>query len=463
LLNSGDSPQAELRIGSGCLATKSPSIKHRVANRIQRVGVALAIIVIGFSIPNGGARAQDRTSAQTRPNVFFDCAGRSCDSSYYRTEIGWVNWVRDRRDADLHLIMTSIGTGAGGTEYRFDFTGLEGRSDYVDQLFYQSLPTDTERESLDGIATTLAVGLARFATVAGYRGLVSVRAADGTTAVDQRVVSADEVDDPWNLWVFRINGSGNLNGETTRETIRLNSSVSASRVSPRWKTNLRAGMSFSRVEFDLDDGVFVDERTDWFFNQLIVKAIAEHWSVGVETQGGRFTRFNQSFRVEVTPALEYSVFPYEEATRRSFTFLYRIGPAYRDYIEETIFGETAETRFEQSLQMEFASRQTWGDASVSITGSHFLHDFDRNRLSLRGDVNFRVVRGFDVSLRGDIAWVDDQVYLSAQNVTDEETLLRLQQRATSFNYGLAVGFSVQFGSIFNNVVNNRFRGIGRGG
>ena len=97
---------------------------------------------------------------------------------------------------------------------------------------------------------------------------------------------------------------------------------------------------------------------------------------------------------------------------------------------------------------------------MSVTGSHFLHDFSRNRLELDGDLDVRIVRGFSVNISGDIAWVDDQIYLSAQDSTDEETLLRLRQRATSFDYGVRIGFSVQFGSIFNNVVNNRF---GRGG
>ncbi|MEJ2205168.1 MAG: hypothetical protein P8170_13790, partial [Gemmatimonadota bacterium] len=164
-----------------------------------------------------------------------------------------------------------------------------------------------------------------------------------------------------------------------------------------------------------------------------------------------------------TPAIEFSFFPYEEATRRSLTVFYKIGPAYRDYIDLTVFGKAEETRFEESMQIEFSQRQPWGDASFSVTGSHFLHDFDRNNLSIRGDVDFRIVRGFSVNARGDIAWVDDQIYLSAEGASDEETLLRLRQRGTDFNYGLTIGFSIQFGSIFNNVVNNRFRGIPGGG
>jgi hypothetical protein len=401
--------------------------------------------------------------AAVQPNVFFDCGGRNCNSQYYRTEIDWVNWVNDQAVSDVHVIMSSVRTGVGGREYQLDFIGREAQDGYVDQLLFQSLPTDTRREELDGITHTLGLGLARFANVAGYRGIVSLRATDqnGANQSGERVVSQEEVDDPWKLWVFRVNGSGNVSGEETRKTERLNGSLNVSRVTPTWKLNFNGNVDFRRQEVDLEAGTFRESRIDWGFNPLAVYTLADHWSVGVQGQTSRATRFNQDFRVEVTPALEYSVFPYEEATRRSFTFFYKIGAAYRDYIEETIFGETAETRWEQSMEIELSQRQTWGDAGVSIRGSHFLYDLDRNNLSLRGDINFRVVRGFSVNARANIAWVNDQIYLSARGVTDEEALLRLQQRGTDFNYGMSIGFSIQFGSIFNNVVNNRFRG-GRG-
>ena len=42
----------------------------------------------------------------------------------------------------------------------------------------------------------------------------------------------------------------------------------------------------------------------------------------------------------------------------------------------------------------------------------------------------------------------------------EEVLLRQRQLRTSFSYSTNFGFSYQFGSIFNNVVNPRFGGSG---
>ncbi|MGI9628202.1 MAG: hypothetical protein ACR2QM_15320 [Longimicrobiales bacterium] len=427
--------------------------------RLTPFSLALCALLWSALAPSQSA-AQGRIVG--RPNVFFDCDGRNCRSEYYRTEINWVNWVRDRTFADVHVIMTSTSTGVGGQEYQLDFSGVEaatGTVIYEDQLHMQTLPTDTERESLDAIAHTLALGLARYANTTGYRNVVTIHPVDvDSTRAEQGIVSDNEVNDPWNLWFFRLNGNGNLDGESTSQTVRLFSSFSASRVTPTWKLNFRTNANLNRVEFDLDDGTFTNRRTDWAFNQLTVYAFTDHFSVGLQSQAARMTRFNQQFRFEMTPAVEYSYFPYEEATRRALTVYYKIGPAYRDYIEPTVFGETSETRFEQALEIEFSQRQTWGEASFRVLGSHFLHDFDRNNLSVEGDLDFRIVRGLSIRFQGEVGFVDDQIYLPAEGVTDEEALLRLRQQATDFNYGISVGFSFQFGSIYNNVVNNRFRG-----
>ncbi|MEE2898026.1 MAG: hypothetical protein VX815_06120 [Gemmatimonadota bacterium] len=430
---------------------------------IRSIHRLLLLSVAVSTVPFLGVSAQEGNS-QSRPNVFFDCDGRNCDDQYYRTEIDWVNWVRDQEVADVHVIMTSLRTGTGGLEYRLDFLGHGAQDGYDDSHLFQTLSTDTDREQLDQVSHMLGIGLALFANTAGYRGLVTLEGPDPESAGQgERLVSQDEVNDPWNLWSFRVTGSANLDGESTRETTRITGSFSASRVTPTWKINLRSNINHNRVDIELDEGNFLDVRTDYGFNPLIVYSIADHWSVGFEGQAGRSTRTNQNFRAEISPGVEYSVFPYDEATRRSFTFYYKVGPTYRDYVETTYLGEDEETRFEESLQIQFSQRQTWGDASFSITGSHYMHDFERNNLSLRGDIDFRIVRGFSVNARGDIAWVNDQLYLSAQGTTDEEALLRLSQRATSFNYGVQIGFSVQFGSIFNNVVNNRFRRAGFAG
>ena len=435
---------------------------------MPHVALRLSLVAILSLALGSPLLAQDAGGDQelaTRPRVYFDCqGGPHCNSTYYRTEIPWVTWVRDQADAHLHVIVTDQNTGVGGREYQLDFLGLGERSDYVDQTLYQSLPTDTQRERLDGVNYALAVGFARFAQYAGFRNIVQFSAGEGgAPPPDVGLVTSEEVQDPWNLWVFRMNGNGNFRGESSEQRRQFRGGFNASRVTPTWKQNYNFFINYNFQENDLSDGVFVDERTDFNVNTTVVYAVAEHWSVGFTSRVGRNVRQNQQRTARLTPALEYSFFPYEEATRRSLTAFYEIGPEHFDYLEETQDRLFEETRFQQRLSIEFAQRQPWGDAQVRLQGSHFLHDLDRNNLELRGELSFRVTRGLDVDVGANYIFVADQLYLPLAELSDEEILTGARRIATDKEYGIFFGLSYQFGSIFNNVVNNRFPGGGGGG
>ncbi len=430
--------------------TASVALAVVAGSRLPIQGLVAAFVALAAAGAFGDARSQ-----QSRPNVFLDCREARCNYEYYRTEVDWVNWVRDRQVADVHVIMTAQGTGAGGREYLFDFIGTEEESPYGDRLSYRSLPTDTEREVLDGIAHTLALGLALYASQSGYRGLVAVTPAESEQP--EGLVSPDEVDDPWNLWVFRISGEAGVEGESSYRNVSLESNLAAWRTTPTWKFSVSGGVGHNRLRIDLSEGTFRDNRTRWNVDSRLVYALADRWSVGLVSSGGRFLSYNLDLRLAASPQIEYSVFPYDEATRRSFTFVYGVTGMYHDYSERTIYSETAETRYEQLLEIRFVQRQPWGSAWFGTSGTQFLHDADLYRVSLWAGTSVRIVQGLSVNVSGNVSWVRDQIFLSAEGATDEEALLRLRQRPTDFDYGMEVGFSYQFGSIYNNVVNNRLR------
>jgi len=416
-------------------------------------------------VPAGAQQQPGQPPNGSRPRVFFDCQGPNCNDDYFRTEIPWVTWVRDPADAQVHVIVVSTSTGAGGRAYEMDFQGRNGMAAYSDHLVYTSVPTDTQRETLDGMTHVLALGLARVANAGGYRGIVRL---EGTAASGEPpsagLVSAEEVEDPWNLWAFRLGGSSNFESESTSENLRLNTSASASRVTPTWKLSYSGRVNYQRQNYELSDSTrLVVHRTDWNVDALTVYSFADRVSVGINSNVARMTRYNQDLRLTVAPAVEYSLFPYEEATRRSLTVYYEIGPTYRNYMEETIYEEMEELRWEESLQVRYSQREPWGDASVGLEGSHFLHDINLYNVSLRGSVSVRVLRGLSLDANANVSWVRDQLYLSAEDESDEEILLRLRQRGTDFTFGGSLGFSFQFGSIFNNIVNNRFRRSHGGG
>lgn len=55
---------------------------------------------------------QPPAPAASRLQVFLDCT--DCFASYLREETPWVDFVRDRSQAEVHVIITDAGTGSGG-------------------------------------------------------------------------------------------------------------------------------------------------------------------------------------------------------------------------------------------------------------------------------------------------------------------------------------------------------------
>ena len=62
-------------------------------------------------------------------------------------------WVRDRQDAQVHLLITSQQTGAGGRENTLAFIGLQDMASVSDTLLQVSSPTDTDAEEREQLTS----------------------------------------------------------------------------------------------------------------------------------------------------------------------------------------------------------------------------------------------------------------------------------------------------------------------
>ena len=89
--------------------------------------------------------------------VYLDC--RRCDKDYIRTEITFVNYVRDRKEAQVHILVTSQRTASGGQEYTLTFIGQQDFAGKHDTLTYVSRQQDTADIIRAGIVRTLKRGL----------------------------------------------------------------------------------------------------------------------------------------------------------------------------------------------------------------------------------------------------------------------------------------------------------------
>ena len=390
---------------------------------------------------------------KTAPKVFIDCG--ICDIDHIRTEITFVNYVRDRKEADVHVLVTSMRTGAGGREYTLAFIGQNRFEGFDDTHKYFTESTDTEDEIREGMAKALKVGLMSYVAKTPISSRIRVSYRD--------VIQETEAKDKWNYWVFSISGNGRLSGEESYKSKSISGSLNASRVSPDLKISLSLYGSHNKQNFDYDSTSLESTRDSLSLGGLVVKSISDHWSYGAYLDSGSSTYENIKFGLTFQPAIEYNLFPYSQSTRRQLRFLYRIGFNSIRYREETIYHKMEETLWKQSLSITFDIKEKWGSISTTLSGSHYFHDASFYKLTLFNILNIRVIKGLNFFAFGGGSRIHDQLSLVKGDISLDELLLKRTQLATGYDYFAAVGLSFTFGSIFTNVVNPRFGSHGYGG
>jgi len=158
----------------------------------------------------------------------------------------------------------------------------------------------------------------------------------------------------------------------------------------------------------------------------------------------------------ISPGIEYNIFPYEVATRRSITFSYQIGYGYLDYFEETIYNKTRENLFNHKIEGVVNIHQPWGTIETGLVGSHYLHNFARRRLEFYGQTSVRLFEGFSLTLQAEYDVIQDQLSLPKGEASLEEVLLKQRELATDFSFSTSIAITYTFGSQYANIVNTRF-------
>ncbi len=391
---------------------------------------------------------------KSAPRVFIDCQSYYCDLDYVRTEITFVNHVRERREAQVHVLITLQGTGSGGLEFTLSFSGQKEFKGMDETLKYFSHKADTEDEIRQGLVRVLKVGLVRYVAKTPIVECVAI----GLTEQPKPT----SVVDKWNSWVFSLSADGFFSGEKSYTSKSIYGTFSANRVTPELKINAYLSASRNESDFKVDEETIRSSSSSQSFSGLVVKSLGKHWSVGGFLAVQSSTYQNIKFALSLTPAVEYNLFPYSQSTRRQLRFLYRVGYTNARYREETIFDKVKENLWNENLSGTLEVKEKWGTASASLEGSHYFHDLKKNRLVLDGEVSLRLYKGLSFNVYGSASRIHDQLSLAKGGASLEEILLRRKEQATTYQYFIMVGFSYTFGSVYSNVVNPRFGSGGRG-
>ncbi len=425
-------------------------VRHRL---YAAAAVLLSALIL--SPPSLGAQTPDVEEAEadalpsSAPLVYVDC--NRCDGTHIRQEITFVNHVRDPGLSEVHVLITDQSTGAGGRVYTLEFQGRERFQGVNNTLTYHSVQSNTSAQERDGVTETLRLGLVPYAAAAGLGSHLSV-------SFDPPDPTAEAaVDDPWNYWTFELYFGGNFNRETTQSAANARYGVYVDRVTEDWKLRFRPyfNNNVRNITREDDDDIRLNQRRHGFQSHVI-RSVGHHMGVGLFGEYTTNTQDNLRNHFTVGPGVEYSVFPYAEATRRQITVTYEMLVEDADYYEETIFEMLEETRYMHSINGSVEIQQPWGSISSGLRGTQYFHDTSLNRLTFNGRVSFRIGSGLSLNVGGSYQRINDQLALPRGDASLEDILLERRRLATNYRSTGNLSLSYTFGSIFTNVVNPRF-------
>ena len=421
-----------------------------IRRRLTRLPVLAAILVLTLA---ADAAAQDTPAppASGRVRVLIDCPNTSCDQDFFRTEMKFVDHVRQRQDADVHVLVTSQSTGAGGNEITFSFFGQERFKGRDHVLRTTTVPAQAQDATRRQMVRVMSVGLVPYALDSPVADTLAVTTQAAPT------VTPTVQDDPWNRWTFRIGVNGSTNGERSNKSSYVNGSFTANRTTEAMKLNLNVNGNYNESQFELGDGRrFVAPTRNFNINGLWVKSLTGHWSAGVRTNVNSSSFQNIDRSISAAPGIEYDIFPYAESTRRLLTIRYEVGVRKYDYTKRTVFNKEEETLGTQAVRAYTSLRQRWGTVASGFEFASFIPEAGKNHINGWGEMNLSLFRGLGLNFYTDLTSLRDQVYLAAGDVTDEEVLVRQRQLATRYRYYFQFGVTYTFGSIYSPIVNPRF-------
>lgn len=398
-------------------------------------------------------------------NVFISGVRRYM--TYIREEITFVNYMIDRTDADVYILVTSQLTGSGGREVIINFIGQKTYTGKNDTLKLFHLQNDTEAIQRERLGTGLKVGLMRYVALTPLFEQMRIT----YSGLSQRG-EPEVVDDPWDSWVFRISANGNFRGEELENRYQFYGSFQANRIAEDWKTRARYYQNYEEENFtninrDSETGAITDT-TEWQnitrslgASGLIVKTLGPFAGVGISARYVSDTYRNIKNSVRFAPALEYNLFPYSQSSRRELRVNWSTGLEAIQYIDSTIFDQIAENLLFSALEISLEFTERWGTLRAGIEYNTYIPNFAQNSIEVGLYLNFRVGQGLSLTIYGGFDQINNELNIIKQDLEEWQILLGTYQRETAFRYNASIGISYTFGSIYNNVVNTRFGG-GRG-
>jgi len=406
--------------------------------------LALVLIMQIIGIAKG---SDDRFAFNNiAPKLYLDC--NYCDYNHIRENITFINYVIERKEADIHLLVTRERTASGGAKYSFYFLGQNEFKSKNDTLFLSVHDNEAWDNTRQKMVNTIKLGLIPYISKSLIAQDINVSYKESKSPV--------KVNDNWNYWVIRTRVDGNFNGEESSGAQRYGLRVATDRITEEWKIRADVEYDFNKNIEKLDNETLIVKKKDIEFDFLLVKSLNNHWSTGMFLEANSDTYSNMKVGYSFSPAIEYNIFPYSEASRKEFSIRYALGYENFSYRDTTIYNKIKESLLKQSLRMDIRFNQPWGEVNFFLYGSNYIPIMSKNRLSINNRISLNLFKGLSFNIRGGASIIHDQLSLEKGEVSLTERLLNIKEIETSYSYWFGVGLEYTFGSIYNNIVNPRF-------
>lgn len=381
--------------------------------------------------------------------IYLDC--ERCDIDYMKREISFVNYVRDTKEAQVHIMITRQNAGNGGKKYDILFLGQKDFKNQNDTLSFVSMADNTEDEIRGKQLRFIKLGLIKYVSHTKLAELLEIN----YTKNDD--TKSELVKDKWDNWIFNVRANSWFRGESSYSNLYFLSSISAERVTPDWKIIFEAGSNYSKNKYIIgEDATLITEKKSLKGGAVVVKSLNEHWSAGGMFDVGSSLYSNYNLYTTIYPAIEYNIFPYSNSSVKQLTIRLGAGYKYADYIDTTIYLKSYEHLGLSKLALAYKITKKWGSINTSVTAKSFLHDLRKYNIDAQTDLRIRIIKGLSFNLSGGGSLIRNQLNLRKEETSYEDLLLKQKEIASNYSYWMSAGLSYTFGSIYNNVVNPRF-------
>lgn len=382
-------------------------------------------------------------------NFYLDC--EDCDKTFIQQELDFVSFVRNPLLSDVHVLVTISKTGGGGRKYFLEFIGKKDfeKMNYLYEVITNQ--SDTEDDIRNKFIKTFSLGILQYYFKTDLKEQLNINIES-----KKKKVANNLLYDPWNKWIYSVEAGGEFQREESQNEFSMMTEAKIKKTTKEWKGSLEASYEINKENYYKDEKRITNKQNSKEISARFIKSLTNKWSARVYGEYLSTSYRNINHQFENSAAIEYNIFPWDESHRRILALRYNLAFNHYNYIEETIYDKMKESLFSESIEVDLNLIKPWGELSVELEAMHYFQDLKKYKLSFESDLSVRLSKNISVFFKLESDIIHDQLYLPKGDISLEDLLLERRKLATSYEINGRLGIRFTFGSIYNNVVNERF-------